>query len=443
MTQNLKKLRDDASTIFHSALTSVLPKNCIPNALKREGDNLIIQGIAYDLSTYKNLYLIAFGKASPGMFQAILPLVQEELTEAIIITNQLPENASQQSTVNCHYYEATHPLPSDQNIEAGKHVIQICEKMTGNDLALFLISGGGSSLFFAPQPGIPLEQYQSLVNELMKKGSDISELNTIRIALSRVKGGRLLQSISDATVVNLIISDVIGDPPELIASGPTVHPEINTFDQQRMMAKSLLEKYQLYRKHSDWLLPALEQKPAKSSQIEPDTFIIGSNRLALLAAKKKAQNLGYHTLLLSTMIEGESRDIGHLLATILLESIESDNPCSPPCCILSGGETTVTVRGEGKGGRNQELALGAAEIFRDVESGLIFSAGTDGIDGPTDAAGAIVDSTTAFRAVHEGLSIKDSMYHNDSYHFFNALDDLIITGPTGTNVMDIQICLIA
>ncbi len=443
MTQNLQKLRDDASAIFQSALASVLPKNCIPEALTRDGDNLIIQGIAYNLASFKNLYLIAFGKASPEMFHAILPLVQKELTEALVITNQRPENSSQQSSAHTHFYEATHPLPSDQNIEAAEHVIKICEKMTGDDLALFLISGGGSSLFFAPQPGVPLEQYQLLVSELMKKGAGINELNTIRIALSRVKGGRLLRSISDATVVNLIISDVIGDPPELIASGPTVHPEINTFDQQRMMAKSLLEKYQLYRKHSGWLLPVLDQKSGDKSPIDPETFIVGSNRLALLAAKKKARKQGYQPLLLSTMIEGESRNIGHLLGTILLESAESGNPCPPPCCILSGGETTVTVEGEGKGGRNQELALGAAEILRDVESGVIFSAGTDGIDGPTDAAGAIVDSTTAFRAVHEGLSIKDTLYQNDSYHFFNALDDLIITGPTGTNVMDIQICLIA
>ncbi len=204
----------------------------------------------------------------------------------------------------------------------------------------------------------------------------------------------------------------------------------------------MLEKYQLYRKYNRWLSPIFDKDNIQFTDIEPDTCFAGSNRLALLAAKERAIQLGYNTILLSTMIEGESREVGHLLGTILLESIESENPLAPPCCVLSGGETTVTVTGEGKGGRNQELALGAADILRDVEAGLILSAGTDGIDGPTDAAGAIVDSSTAFRAVHEGLSIRDSLYNNDSYHFFNALDDLVITGPTGTNVMDVQICLV-
>jgi len=442
MTQNFGTLRSDARDIFRAAVARVLPENCIPGALSREGSTLKIDGHPYPVDSYEGVYAVAFGKAAPGMFQALYPYLEQELTEAVVITNSLPEDGELIAGDHIRIFEGTHPLPSEQNLKAAEVVISLCEQCGENDLILFMISGGGSSLLFAPHPEVPLDEYQALVNTLMKKGATINELNTIRIVLSRVKGGRLLNYIHGAAVVNLIISDVIGDPADFIASGPTVHPRTASPAQQVMLAKSVLEKYQLYRKYNRWLAPIFDKDNIQFTDIEPDTYFAGSNRLALLAAKERAIQLGYNTILLSTMIEGESREVGHLLGTILLESIESENPLAPPCCVLSGGETTVTVTGEGKGGRNQELALGAADILREVEAGLILSAGTDGIDGPTDAAGAIVDSSTAFRAVHEGLSIRDSLYTNDSYHFFNALDDLVITGPTGTNVMDIQICLV-
>ncbi len=442
MTQNLGNLRSDAAGIFHAAVDRVLPENCIPGAVRRDGNTLRINGHPYEIDTYDQVYVISFGKAALGMFRALYPYLENELTGAVVITNSLPEEANDITGDHIRYFEGTHPLPSAQNMEAAEEVIGLCGQCGENDLIIFMISGGGSSLLFAPHPEVPLDEYQSLVNTLMKKGATINELNTIRIVLSRVKGGQLLNYVNGARVVNLIISDVIGDPADFIASGPTVHSGTDSPAQQVMLAKSVLEKYRLYRKYNRWLSQIFEKEDIGCPEVEPDTYFVGNNRLALLAAKEEAIKLGYNTILLSTMIAGESREVGHLLGTILLESIESDNPLAPPCCILSGGETTVTVTGEGKGGRNQELALGAADILREVESGLILSAGTDGIDGPTDAAGAIVDSTTAFRAVREGLSIRDTLYNNDSYHFFNALDDLVLIGPTGTNVMDVQICLV-
>jgi len=442
MTQNLQKLRDDALQIFRAALARAMPQNSIPRLVSRQGDTLEIDGEPYYLPDYEHVYVIAFGKAAAGMFQAVYKLLKDYLNGAVVISNALPNRSSLPSGRHLRYFEGSHPLPSEQNVRAAEQVIDMCRAVQSGDLVLFLISGGGSALLFAPKPGIRLNQYQSLVDDLMKQGANINDLNTIRIVLSQVKGGQLLNYLpEDAKVVNLIISDVIGDPPAFIASGPTVFSKVDTPAQRVMMAKSILEKYQLYRKYLDWLSPVLQKNQIRAPVLDPETYFVGSNRLALLAAKKKARQLGYNTVLLTTQLEGESRVQGHLLGTIILESIESHNPAAPPCCILSGGETTVTVTGEGVGGRNQELALGAADILRDAESGLLLSAGTDGIDGPTDAAGAIVESTTAFRAVHEGVSIKDALYNNDSYAFFKALNDLIVTGPTGTNVMDIQVGL--
>ncbi len=442
MTQNLQQFRADALAIFQAGVNRVLPENCIPRSMSLEGQNLVINGSPYILENFSRIFVVAFGKAALGMFQSCYKLLGDRIHRAIVITNVLPNQVSP-SGDHISYYEGSHPIPDEHNISAVEAVIDLCHSATDRDLFLFLISGGGSALLFAPPPHIPVDEYRSLIDELMKKGASINELNDIRIVLSRVKGGQLLHNLDNATVINLIISDVIGDPPEYIASGPTVLTERDYPDQQIMQAKSILEKYQVYQKYSGWLSKAFEKKEKPSEyELVPDTHFIGTNRLALLTAKKKALDRGYNTLLLSTMVEGESRKVGHLLGTILLETILSGNPVEPPCCILSGGETTVTVTGEGIGGRNQELALGAADILREAESGLLLSAGTDGIDGPTNAAGAIVDSTTAFRAVRQGISIKDALHENNSYHFFKALDDLVITGPTGTNVMDIQVGIV-
>jgi len=442
MTTPREELRHHALSIFNTAVERVQPRNCIPRMVRRKGETLEIRSNRYPLDKYANIYVIAFGKAAPGMFQTMEQMLAHRITKAVVISNELPEGHSTKNMEHIQYLTGSHPLPTKANVDVTQKTIDLCQDTTPDDLVIFLISGGGSSLLFAPQESVPFEKYTALVDQLMKKGATISELNTVRTALSRVKGGQLLHKINNATVINLIISDVIGDPVEFIASGPTVLPSIDTVSQRRMRTKSILEQYALFRKHMQWLTPVFDNLSQNEPEIEPDTYLVGTNRIALLEAKKRAEEYGYNTMILSTMLRGESREIGHLLGTVLLETLESGNPLEPPCCILSGGETTVTVRGDGKGGRNQEVALGAADILRDAGTGLILSAGTDGIDGPTDAAGAIVDSTTAFRAVREELSVMDSLHENDSYHFFNALDDLVITGQTGTNVMDIQIGLV-
>lgn len=442
MRNDLDQLRRDAEAIFNQAVERVQPEYCIPEMVKRRNSTITIDRLEYDLSVFNAVYLIALGKAATGMYASLHGVLKEELNGGVVISNHIPESLRETAPPNIRFYEGTHPLPSETNIRASEEALELCRNTKPNDLVIFCISGGGSALLFAPKESVPYDKYRALVDDLMKRGATINELNSVRIALSRVKGGRLLSALNASTVINLIISDVIGDPPEFIASGPTVPPSMEWITQGTTIATGILEKYNLDRKYHEWLSPALRDESFTDPDIEPVTRIVGSNRLALQAAKQAAGDLGYSPMILSSRLEGESRELGHLLGTVLLEVYESGNPLHSPCCILSGGETTVSVSGSGKGGRNQELALGAAGILRDTDLCVLLSGGTDGIDGPTDAAGAIVDSTTAFRAVHQELSIVDSLHENDSYHFFQVLDDLLQTGPTGTNVMDIQIGLV-
>lgn len=443
MPSTHSKIRKDAFGIFKAAVERVQPEKCIPKTIRRKNDILEINGFRYQLAEYDHRYVIAFGKAAFGMFQSLHNLMGDNIDLGIVISNSLPEDFESPSSNTVRYFKGAHPFPTEANLIATKQVIELCQSATSRDLVIFLISGGGSALLCAPKPSVPFDGYRNLIDELMRKGASISELNQIRIALSQIKGGRLLDFLNESTVINLIISDVIGDPPEYVASGPTVLPDVDTFTQRQTFPVAILDKYDLHRKFARWIDPLLEmgKRPAFTG-IEPDTFFVGSNRIGLLAAKRKARELGYNTVMLTSMLSGEASKMGEFLATVLIECAESGNPVQPPCCVLSGGETTVTVRGKGTGGRNQELALGAAERLRDLGAGLLFSAGTDGIDGPTEAAGALVDATTALRAARIGLSIKDALSQNNSYQFFKSLDDLVVTGPTGTNVMDIQIGLV-
>lgn len=444
MANNTTQLRDHAQSIFNAAIHKVLPENCIPDLITLQDELLKISNDDFRLNEYNNVYVVAFGKAANRMFHALHTILGSRISAGTIICNTPAEKEYHVDSPHYKYLQASHPLPSEANIAAAETALDMCKNSQPDDLIIFLISGGGSALLFAPKSGIELEKYQKIVDDLMKSGATINELNTVRTAFSRVKGGQMLSYIQNSQVLNIIISDVIGDPPHFIASGPTIPSEFESYSQLANLAKSTLEKYDLYRTYYQWVNNVLDKPQSElSRQHGPLTYFAGTNRLALLAAKARAEEFGYKGVLLSSMLEGESRDVGNMLGSVLNEVLESGNPVEKPCCILSGGETTVTVTGDGIGGRNQELALGAASILRNAGGGLLLSAGSDGIDGPTDAAGAVVDSTTAFRAAHNGLSIQDALNQNDSYHFFQALDDLVITGPTGTNVMDIQIGLVA
>ncbi|MGH9584080.1 MAG: glycerate kinase type-2 family protein, partial [Bryobacteraceae bacterium] len=318
--------------------------------------------------------------------------------------------------------------------------------LTARDLLLVAISGGASALLTAPAPPVTLADKQETTGLLLRAGASIYELNAVRKHLSMLKGGRLAALAYPATVLTLLLSDVIGDLLDVIGSGPTA-PDGSTFPD----ALAVLNKYRLLpqvpvrvREYLDGGargLHAETPKPGEPLFRRVHHVIVGSNRLALEAAASAAKKLGFRTLLLASSMQGETREVAQVHAQILREMVTSGNPVRPPACILSGGETTVTVHGPGIGGRNQEFALAAAISIAGLPSAIVLSAGTDGTDGPTDAAGAIASGTTLERAARMGLDARRHLSENDSYPFFDALGDLVRTGPTGTNVMDIHLLL--
>ena len=309
-----------------------------------------------------------------------------------------------------------------------------------------LISGGGSALLVSPSEGISLAEKQELTGLLLRSGADIHELNTVRKHISRVKGGRLAEIAYPAHIISLIISDVIGDSLDVIASGPT-SPDHSTYAD----ALGVLEKYGLINECPESILAYLS-KGAKGSFPETpkegdvifervENTIIGNNRMAIECAKKKAEEMGFHAEIRSTALSGEARNVGKRLAREAME-IRKARTTGRPVCLISGGETTVTVHGNGRGGRNMELALAFAIEIEGIDGIALLSSGTDGTDGPTDAAGAIVDGQTTQKARNLGLDPGTYLRHNDSYTFFGRIGELFITGPTETNVMDMQMVLI-
>jgi glycerate 2-kinase len=313
-------------------------------------------------------------------------------------------------------------------------------------MVICLISGGGSALLPLPAEGLSLQDKQDTTKVLLACGATIHEINSVRKHISMVKGGGLVRAAYPATLISLILSDVVGDDLDVIASGPTV-PDSSSFQN----CMTIFDKYGIREKVPETVLNHIRKgiegevpetpKPADPVFTRTQGVIVGSNLACMEAAEKKAHSLGYHTLMLSTMIEGETREVACVHAGIAKEVLKSGHPLSPPACVLSGGETTVTITGRGLGGRNQEFVLAAAMGLSGWERIVVLSAGTDGTDGPTDAAGAVADSQTIQRAEALGLNPVDFLFNNDAYHFFEKLEDLVKTGPTNTNVMDLRIML--
>jgi hydroxypyruvate reductase len=342
---------------------------------------------------------------------------------------------------------ARHPVPDGAGVEAGRAVLARLQGLDESTLVLCVISGGGSALLVCPAEGIGLEDLQATNEALLACGASIVEINKLRKHLSAVKGGQLARAAAPARVVTLILSDVVGDPLDSIASGPTV-PDPSTFAE----CVTIVERYRL----ADALpAPVVERlregaagkvgetpKPGDAVFDRVSNLLVANNDRAVRAATQRAEELGYQALVLSTTIEGETRDVARVHAAIAREARRSSRPCVPPCCLISGGETTVTLRGDGRGGRNQEFVLAAALDIDGLEGVTVASVGTDGIDGSTDAAGAIADGNSVARALEAGLEPRARLDDNDSHAVFEALDDLVVTGPTDTNVMDLRLLLI-
>jgi len=342
-------------------------------------------------------------------------------------------------TPNMGVIEGGHPIPDARSLIAGKRVLDFVSSLNEDDTLVCLISGGGSALVTAPYEGITLDDMQTLTRELLSCGARIDEINTIRRQLDRVKGGGLARA-TKAKVVSLILSDVVGNPLEAIASGPTTPDPTSRED-----ALDILRKYQLQDRAPITIYQLLTTSTSPlagdgglSMGERVQNIVIGDNELASRAALEQAKREGFHVSLLTNQLQGEAREVGIALSMKLLDEV-SNRP--RPFCLIAGGETTVTLKGNGKGGRNQELALAAVNELRDMQNVMLIALATDGDDGPTDAAGAVVTGESAQRAESLGLDAAGSLSRNDAYPFFEALDDLIRTGPSGTNVNDLVFLL--
>ena len=376
-----------------------------------------------------------------GIGKAAIPMM-DALVERIPLSGGLAvtKYASGLSRSSYTVMEGGHPVPDTRSIQAGQRVLEFVASLGENDTLVCLISGGGSALVTAPY--VPLEVMQELTSMLLASGARIDEINTLRRELDRIKGGGLVQA-TKATVISLILSDVIGNPLEAIASGPTVQNPTTREDALQVLDTYFGGRTRQTPRDRDslnsvtqWLRGLREVDPRKNRGDfkAVRNIIIGDNRRASIAAKEQAEKEGIHSEVLMNDLQGEARAQGVILAQRLREEMAKR---SRPFCLIAGGETTVTLRGNGKGGRNQELALAAVTELGGLSKAMLISLATDGDDGPTDAAGAVVTGETAQRAVALGLDATGHLSRNDAYPFFNALDDLIRTGPTGTNVNDL------
>jgi hydroxypyruvate reductase len=383
------------------------------------------------LPSFRSIYVIGAGKASAQMARAMERLLGPRITAGEINVKDGHGAPLRRIQIN----ECGHPVPDQRGVDGARRIAQIASQATADDLIVCLISGGASALLPLPAPPITLAEKQKTTRLLLHSGASIHEMNCVRKHISQIKGGQLARLAYPATLLTLILSDVIGDDLDVIGSGPTV-PDRSTLAD----ARAIFEKYGIGNK----LPEAAQETPKPGDRIFAKTHnvIVGSNALAVDAAEVEARRLGFHTLVLSTVLEGEAREIARVHAAIAKEIGATGRPVKIPACVISGGETTVAVRGKGLGGRNQEFALAAALDIAGLKNVVILSAGTDGTDGPTDAAGAIADGTTLVRAQALGLNAPAFLANNDSYRFFEATGDLIKTGPTGTNVADIQLVLV-
>jgi hydroxypyruvate reductase len=421
-----------------TALLAVDPSEAVKRHCLLDGDALRVGCRTYDLRHYQHIYVVGAGKASAAMAVALEDILDGRITAGWVNT----KDGYVAPTRLIHLHEASHPVPDERGAEGSRRIVAMLRDAGPEDLVFCLISGGGSALMNLPAEGITLDDISALTRALLRCGATINEMNCIRKHISQLKGSNLARVAAPAQVVSLIVSDVIGNPLDVISSGPTA-PDPTTFAQ----AYGVLAKYHLLVEVPAAIVGhlklGLEGKLPETPKADAPVFlhtqnlIIASNEHAAAAALQKAQERGLHTLLLSTSVEGEAREVAKVFAAIAREIARTGQPLPRPACMVAGGETTVTVRGHGLGGRNQELALAAVPCLAGLENVAIVSLGTDGTDGPTDAAGALSTGGTLARAANQGIAPASYLADNDAYHFFQALGDLIITGPTNTNVNDL------
>jgi len=429
--------------VFRAAIAAVDPEAAVLRRVTRDGDVLRVGSREIDLAAARNIFVVGAGKASAFMARALESVLGDRITAGAVNVKTGHGCALRKVRVQ----EAAHPIPDAAGVEGSRRIEKLLEGAAEGDLVICCLSGGGSALLPLPVESVGLEEKRRITGDLLACGAPIQEVNAVRKHLSRIKGGQLARMARPAKVVTLIMSDVIGDRLDVIASGPTA-PDESTFQQ----ALDIIRKYGLEGRLSEGAAAHLRAGAAGRAPETPKpgdplfegvtNIIVANNAAAVEAAAEEARRLGYAPYVVSTAVEGEARTVAAAQAGIARGVREKAVPVAPPACLISGGETTVTLRGDGKGGRNQEFALAGALALRGCAGVTLLAAGTDGTDGPTDAAGAFADGETCARAEAAGLDASDFLARNDSYNFFRRLDDLLITGPTGTNVMDLYLFLI-
>jgi len=437
-------LKQTARAIFEAGVRAVAPEACVARHLHISGSRLRAGDVDLDLDQIRHIYVAGAGKASAAMARQVEDLLGSRIHDGVVVTKY----GHGMPLAHCRVMEAGHPVPDAQGREGAAALLDMVSGAGPEDVILCLISGGASALSPAPAPGITLADKQDTTRLLLGCGATIHEINTIRKHLSRIKGGQLCAAANGARMISLILSDVVGNDLDIIGSGMTA-PDTGNFRD----CQAILARYRIWETVPETVRQRIQAgikekinetpKPGDPLFSKVSNLVVGSLSDALNAAEKQAKHQGFTPLVLSSMIQGEAAEAAKILCAVAKESRTSGRPVKPPTCLLSGGETTVTIKGKGKGGRNTELALAGAISLAGTEGIVLLSAGTDGTDGPTDAAGAFADSTTLSRAAALGLSAGAHLAENDSYNFFLALEDLLFTGPTRTNVMDMQILLVS
>jgi hydroxypyruvate reductase len=425
--------------VLEAALDAVDPYQATLAVLRRDDDTLLVAGQSYDLRRYRRVLVVGAGKAGAPMSQAIEHVLRDRLSAGLVVV----KTGHGAPTQRIEIVEAGHPRPDEAGVAAGQRILALANDAGSDDLVIALISGGGSALFVAPAEGLTLADKQGMTEALLASGATIHEVNCLRKHCSRVKGGQLARAVAPATLITLALSDVVGSPLDVIASGPTV-PDATTWDD----AWAIVRRYDLAGKLPPAVLNRLEDGRAGRIPDTPKTgdpafatsrtLVIADNRVAAQAAAQAAAQLGYHPLLLTTYLEGEAAQVARVVVALGREVLDSGGPVPAPACLILGGETTVTLGSTpGKGGRNQELALAAAIALAGDPDITVVSLATDGTDGPTDSAGGIADGGTIARGRSQGCEPESYLHGHNAYPFLAATQDLLLTGPTQTNVNDL------
>ena len=436
--------RKKAAHILAEALQAVDPYNAVKEHVTLEGSTLHISNTKYNLDQYRSVYVFGAGKGVAPMIVAIEEILGDYLTSGIGIVKY----GHSQSTHKVSIVEAAHPIPDLSGLKGTDNILKMLAETTPDDLIIVLLTGGASALLESPAESIELKDMQVMSELLLASGATINEINCIRKNCSQVKGGGLARKAPLNTMITIILSDVVGSPLDIIASGPTV-PDPSTWHD----ALSIIKKYKLEQKLPPAIVnridAGMQQHIADTPKIrdkifnQKKSFVIGDNYLAAKRACQVAQTMGFNSLLLTTFLQGEAKEAAKFIVSIGLEIKSSNAPVAPPACVVVGGETTVTLtETNGVGGRKQELALAAAIELDGIPNITLASFATDGSDGPTTGAGGIVDGTTVDRGRKKGLQIDDYLQRHDSYHFLQSVGDLIETGPTLTNVNDLILLIV-